>query len=221
MQTRLKASLQNASTPRARSVKDLERPGGEFWTKKHDFYGPFFHPFSDFLRAWFWLRIFIDFSLNSVLFIFVKSRFRVGRVTKNVVLPIPKFNRFLRIFASIFASFFIIFPSFFHQNFMLFPNPSRIPFLEVPSAGFHSKSGFGAISDFPRVPKSTLGATFSAQKVPRGADQTPPGRSWSRPGRCMLPFCRQKQPETVQGSILTDFPGIWERFSMNFGYFLE
>ena len=29
MQTRLKASLQNPSTPRARSVKDLERPGGE------------------------------------------------------------------------------------------------------------------------------------------------------------------------------------------------
>ena len=63
--------------------------------------------------------------------------------------------------------------------------------------------------DFPMVPKTTLGATFSTHETPKGGDGFRRKRSWSRPGREMA-------SKTVQGCIFIDLGSILEGFSNNF-----
>ena len=65
----------------------------------------------------------MDFSLISVLFIFVKSHFRWGRVAKIIVLQVPEFNGFFIDFGIKFSPQINDFSVDISLNFHAFSEP--------------------------------------------------------------------------------------------------
>ena len=69
----------------------------------------------------------------------------------------------------------------------------------------------GTIFGCRGVPKSTLGAAFSAKKVKKCYPAFVPGASWSRPGRDLAPKTAQNDPRSYFYRFFMDFGPIWDR----------
>ena len=86
-----------------------------------------------------------------------------------------------------------------------FWNPSWIDFFSIFGRFWTKKGDFGPLLGSSWGPKSTLGATFSAQKSTFELPGYPGKRSWSRPGA-------QKPPKMTPGTPRAPFLSIFERF---------
>ena len=101
----------------------------------------------------------------------------------------------------------------FSLNFHVFSKtPSRGHFWRAQAPVYTQKYDFGAIYDFPRVPKLALGTTFSTNKAPKGLPGNPGEASWNRPGRDLAPKTVQGRIFLDLGPFLVDFGRIFNEF---------
>ena len=79
---------------------------------------------------------------------------------------------------------------------------------------------FGAILDSRGFQEWPLWAPFSPKKAPKVEYPGWLGAPWSQPGREMAPKTSQNDPRIEFNRFFHEFGLIWDRFSMNFLWFL-
>ena len=136
-----------------------------------------------------------------------------------------------------YCDFHLVWPPFSHHLFInfscFFRNPSRIDFLPILFRFLPEKCDFGALLGPSGVPKSTLGATFSANKPPKAEWRFCRGASRSDLFRFLLIFIDFSGFSSIFSefsqifsifidfsTIFTDFPQIFHRIWKDFRWIL-
>ena len=107
------------------------------------------------------------------------------------------------------SHFRVDFSSFFH---LFSEPPSWGHFWRAQAPVYIQKYDLGAICDFSRGQKSTLGTTFSTNKAPKSHEAVVPEASWNRPGCELAPKTLHERILLDLGAFLVDLGWIFDEF---------